>query len=35
LAAGIPPAIVRWMGSTIKVDGVMPKVHAVMAPLTT
>lgn len=34
LAAGWLPAIVRWRGRTIKVDGAMPKVHARVAVLT-
>ena len=34
LAAGWLPAIVRWIGRTISVDGAMPKVQAKVAVLT-
>jgi hypothetical protein len=34
VAAGAP-AIVLFMGSTFKVEGAMPKVHIIMAPVVT
>lgn len=35
VAAGIPPAITRAAGSTIKVPGAIPKEHLIAAPAHT
>jgi hypothetical protein len=34
-AAGVPSAVVRFTGSTIKLDGAIPKLHARIAPIFT
>jgi hypothetical protein len=35
LAAGIPPAITRFLGNTIRELGATPKLHIIIAPLHT
>jgi len=35
LAAGLPSTVTRLAGSTIRADGAAPKLHCIIAPMTT